>query len=377
MKHRAAFIAGSTTPLVARLLTDAVTNTQSFPIHIRPYQQDFGVQRNRLLGKGYDDDDDDDDEDDFLRRELERINSMEREMNGDLDADVDFAIDDDFMDLFDCIPDDEDLEGLDEVMQFPLEPKSAKQLENALLQGVVPADAGVGSGSLPGDFGFDPLNLSTKDLIGDIQQRISAFFQDEEGAGNSKKDRSRPPALVLRDYCEAEIRHGRLAMLAAIFWPLEEMLDRFLLEEDQFGSILYGTVTLPFFPLLMTAIMLLLGYLDVYSKAIKEMDEVGEAFLPGDCFWDPLKILQGAPASVKRNMQERELFNGRMAMLAVACYFFEEYTTHQPLILIEGNDILFEPAYEIPLVQQWLDSIFQSSAPTYVYPEFTSSDIGL
>ena len=73
-------------------------------------------------------------------------------------------------------------------------------------------------------------------------------------------------------------------------------------------------------------------------------DEIGEAFLPGDCFWDPLRMLEGAPQSMKRNMQERELFNGRVAMLAVFVFVFEEATTHLPLISIEGNELLFEPA---------------------------------
>jgi hypothetical protein len=143
-----------------------------------------------------------------------------------------------------------------------------------------------------------------------------------------------------------------------MFWPLQEMLDRWILDEDQFGPIIYGPITLPYFPLLMTLIMMLLGYLDIYAKAIKDRDEIGDAFLPGDCFWDPLCVLEGAPASMKRNMQERELFNGRVAMLAFAVYLFEEGTTRKPIILIEGNDILFLPAYQVPFIQEWLDLQF-------------------
>uniref|UniRef100_A0A7S0F542 Uncharacterized protein n=1 Tax=Craspedostauros australis TaxID=1486917 RepID=A0A7S0F542_9STRA len=106
---------------------------------------------------------------------------------------------------------------------------------------------------------------------------------------------------------------------------------------------------------------MLLGYLDIYSQAIKDRDQIGEAFLPGDCFWDPLAILQGAPASMKRNMQERELFNGRVAMLAVAAFFFEEATTHLTLVDIEGNELLLTPAYTIPYIQEWLDQRFSPS----------------
>eukprot|EP00978_Attheya_sp_CCMP212_P001225 scaffold2553_cov32-Attheya_sp.AAC.4 len=135
-------------------------------------------------------------------------------------------------------------------------------LERALLQGVVPADAGVGSECLPGDYGFDPLNVATKDYFHQVQTFLLKFLNwggsddDEEeeedemeeaiiadvAAAMPKRDfvgnndqGARPPALILRDYREAEIRHGRLAMLADLFWPLQEILDRMFLPET-FGS---------------------------------------------------------------------------------------------------------------------------------------------
>lgn len=231
----------------------------------------------------------------------------------------------------------------------------SSDLERALLDGVVPVSAGVGSECLPGDWGFDPLNLAEKDLVLKAQYSL---LQALPGAEKEDPPPPRPSALILRDYREAEIRHGRLAMLAAVFWPLQEMLDRLLLDVDQFGPLIYGQITLPYFPLLMTLIMMLLGYLDIYAKAIKEADGIGDAFLPGDCFWDPLKILQGAPPSMARNMQERELFNGRVAMLAFAAFLFEELTTGLPLIEVDGNELLFVPAYQVPYIQEFLDAQF-------------------
>jgi light-harvesting complex I chlorophyll a/b binding protein 1 len=261
--------------------------------------------------------------------------------------------------------------------------KAAASLERALLQGVVPVSAGVGSACLPGDWGFDPLNLATKDYFHSSQTAILNLLP---GNGNKDNDSipqqqsqqfGRPKALILRDYREAEIRHGRLAMLAAIFWPLQEMLDRLLLDKDQFGPLIYGPVTLPYFPLAMTAIMLLLGYLDIYSQAIKDMDKIGEAFLPGDCFWDPLKILDGANDFSRRNMQERELFNGRVAMIAVAAFVWEEAVTHLPLISIGSNDLLFLPAYEVPFVQEWLDKQFSSHDPSSAFITPSNVDAAL
>eukprot|EP00592_Proboscia_alata_P008405 CAMPEP_0194360796 /NCGR_PEP_ID=MMETSP0174-20130528/8230_1 /TAXON_ID=216777 /ORGANISM="Proboscia alata, Strain PI-D3" /LENGTH=527 /DNA_ID=CAMNT_0039132537 /DNA_START=57 /DNA_END=1640 /DNA_ORIENTATION=+ len=263
-------------------------------------------------------------------------------------------------------------------------------LEQALLQGVVPADAGVGSNCLPGDYGFDPLNLATTDYILDVQTFLLKLLpesDDEDTDGNDGNNdyetneqgadvvqQPRPSGLILRDYREAEIRHGRLAMLAAILWPLQEILDRILLIptiESEFYSttVPYGGVTLPFIPLFMTLIMMLLGYLDIYAKSVKDYT-AGEAFLPGECFWDPLSMLDGAPEIMKRRMQSRELMNGRLAMVAVSLYFFEELFSHEALIMMPVNMFLFEPAFTIPSVQAWLDSKFMGGSPLFITDEF-------
>ena len=231
------------------------------------------------------------------------------------------------------------------------------------MRGVVPVEAGVGSGILPGDYGFDPLELSTKDYFKAIQNFILGLLPEtkgsnEEGEHDKENNDERPPALILRDLREAEIRHGRLAMLAATLWPLQEILDRIMIP-DTFGSMtmIYGGPTLPLFPLIMTFFMLTLGYLDIYSSEIK-VNESGDAFLPGECFWDPLCILEGATDTMKRNMQEREILNGRAAMIAVASFIFEEMMTHRPIVEIPTNALLFEPAYQVPFIQQWLDIQF-------------------
>ena len=116
------------------------------------------------------------------------------------------------------------------------------------MRGVVPVEAGVGSGILPGDYGFDPLELSTKDYFKAIQNFILGLLPEtkgsnEEGEHDKENNEERPPALILRDLREAEIRHGRLAMLAATLWPLQEILDRIMIP-DTFGSMtmIYGGI---------------------------------------------------------------------------------------------------------------------------------------
>jgi len=376
-----------------------------------PQEQGAPEQEPPPGGEREKDNEEEEDDETFLRRELIHLESLEEtldELSGPSSL-----WDDDLMiwdqssldELLGDLPDDDDDRDDDDEKEdkFSLSSKSkpsrnnkettiqetaARGLEQALLQGVVPVSAGVGSDSLPGDFGFDPLHLATKDLFRPTQQFLlnllpSSRWEDDSDNDNqastsssSSNDdaESRPKALILRDYREAEIRHGRLAMLAAVFWPLQEMLDRFVLSEDQFGPLIYGPVTLPYFPLLMTAIMLLLGYLDIYSQAIKDMDRIGEAFLPGDCFWDPLRILQGTSDRTKRNMQERELFNGRAAMLAFAAYTLEEAVTHRPFIDLENNAILLEPPFTVPFIQRWLDAEFSVTDVESAF--LTPSDIG-
>ena len=112
---------------------------------------------------------------------------------------------------------------------------------------------------------------------------------------------------------------------------------------------------------------------DLEAQAIKDAEEIGDAFLPGDCFWDPLQILTGAPDRMKRNMQERELFNGRFAMLAFAVFVYEEARTGKPIVSIPGNEILFEPAYQVPFIQRWLDSQFASPEP--VFYRYSEEDV--
>ena len=258
---------------------------------------------------------------------------------------------------------------------------SPSALEQALMQGVVPASAGVGSNCLPGDFGFDPLGLATKDYFKKVQNIMLGLLPESKSTNKSgtasnesgaalplstmpvfEDFEDRPAALILRDYREIEIRHGRLAMLATILWPLQEITDRLFIPAS-FGdtTMVYGGTTLPFVSLFMTLLMLLLGYLDIYAASIKDAD-AGDAFLPGECFWDPLRILDGAPDAMKRNMQARELNNGRMAMFAVLSYILQEGIFHQPLITLPWNQVLFEPAFEIPAVQAWLDGQFAGAS---------------
>ena len=129
----------------------------------------------------------------------------------------------------------------DEVMpQFSFQP-----LESALELGVVPTEAGVGSGALPGDFGFDPFGFSEKDWFKQTQRALLSivpernYEEDKESSAGQEDSgydggaipkslrvktfddmEQRPASLIIRDYREAEIRHGRLvsAMCVCVYY---------------------------------------------------------------------------------------------------------------------------------------------------------------
>jgi hypothetical protein len=203
-------------------------------------------------------------------------------------------------------------------------------------------------GSMVGDYGFDPVGLAKTDL--------------NLGSANEKE---RSLAFVLRDYREAELRHGRLAMLAALAWPVQELVnpviaralrEPLLLSElgGRSPSVLNGGLGLGPIPYTVGAFALLIAAVDAYSLKIKA--NVGETWLPGDFGFDPLNILGGASLAAKRDMQEKELNNGRLAMVAVTLFVIEEAITKSPIV--ELNPLLFKPIYEYPAFQEFMNNAF-------------------
>merc|ERR1719387_2782899 len=153
----------------------------------------------------------------------------------------------------------------------------------------------VGDGTLAGDANFDPLQISDT-----------------------------PAALAW--YREAEIKHARLAMLAAFGWPVSELTN--------FGNLLNADGRAP---------SLLNGGLGnvngVYWGAVVALAVYWEAqgldkqfgkkddYLPGMLDFDPL----GADSP---SMRGAEITNGRVAMVAITVFALEEAITKAPIFPI-------------------------------------------
>merc|ERR1711865_732196 len=149
-------------------------------------------------------------------------------------------------------------------------------------------------GTMPGDFGFDPLNLGIYDLT-------VASAYNRVGANDGFSDRSSKD--IMKDYREAELKHGRLAMLAAIAWPVQELLQPFLAAKLHFPNQVYeqGGMNptllnggLDHLPMLATLVSFftLAAALEAKGLAIKK--EQGDDWMPGDLQVDPLLLWANA-----------------------------------------------------------------------------------
>jgi hypothetical protein len=153
----------------------------------------------------------------------------------------------------------------------------------------------VGDGTLAGDKGFDPLGFAAT-----------------------------PDDLAW--YREAEVKHARLAMLAACGWPASEVFN--------YGHLLNGDGRAP---------SLLNGGLGevngLYWAAVVALAILGEAkvldkqfskspeYLPGMLGFDPL-------AADSPKMRNAEITNGRVAMVAITLFAIEEAVTKAPIFPI-------------------------------------------
>ena len=153
----------------------------------------------------------------------------------------------------------------------------------------------VGDKTLAGDMGFDPLQI----------------------ADNSEK---------LAWYREAEVKHARLAMLAAFGWPISEVLNfgKLALNDGRAPSLLnggLGEVNGVYWGVV--------AALAVYweSQGLDKMFGKKDDYLPGMLNFDPLGM-------DSEGMRGAEITNGRVAMMAITAYALEEAITRAPIFPI-------------------------------------------
>jgi len=175
------------------------------------------------------------------------------------------------------------------------------------------------------------------------------FFIRASAVGNSGFDplqiAESPEKLVALRH--AEVRHGRLAMLAASAIIAQEMLHPFLAkilgakvvlsERGLTPSIFNGGLEHP-----ATALAIAFGtgvMMAVEVEDVKKRAEAGLSFnewaadsVAGDMQFDPFRFAVDLPATERYELQEAEMLNGRLAMVAVLAFVAYEAMMAEPVV---------------------------------------------
>jgi hypothetical protein len=153
------------------------------------------------------------------------------------------------------------------------------------------------TGEMVGDVGFDPI-----------------------GFAKTSED--------LMNYREAEIKHARLAMLAAAGWPLSEVFDKKIAavlnlaplvdSNDRAPSLLNGGLG-KVSPIYWIGCLGVAAGVELYGLKQKE----NANYTPGNLNFDPFGVYP-KDKNGQEKMQLAELKNGRLAMIAITAFAVQE-----------------------------------------------------
>ena len=146
---------------------------------------------------------------------------------------------------------------------------------------------------------------------------------------------------TLRKYREAEVTHGRVAMLAAVGFLVGEKVEgsTFLFDSQITGSAIdqFSQVPVGYSLLLVGAIGFAelqrakTGWVDPADARYDQPGQLKADYYPGDIGFDPLG-LKPEDQEEFDIMQTKELQNGRLAMLGAAGMLAQEAVDHQGIL---------------------------------------------
>jgi len=180
-------------------------------------------------------------------------------------------------------------------------------------------------GSMAGDVGFDPFG----------------FADSPENLNN---------------YREAEIKHARLAMLAAAGWPLSELFDKKIATVLGMEPVLDATNRAPsvlngglgrISPGYWIGCLGLAAVTDVFGSFFFFKKE---GYFPGNFGFDPFGLYPKDEQGKKR-MQLSEIKHGRLAMIAITAFAAQEFVAETAVI--DHASFFFKPITQVLSDQQF------------------------
>jgi hypothetical protein len=166
------------------------------------------------------------------------------------------------------------------------------------------------------------------------------------------------PSLTVSEakrYREAEITHGRVAMLAALGWLVAE--EYHPLFNGVGGASSFArfqaveTVFSQFWEVLLLGIGICEGFrISRGWNDPKNIDQIQDDYIPGDLGFDPLGLAPEDEDALY-DMKTKELNHGRLAMLAIAAFAAQEDVEKNTSIwreLVERKLIAPEEANLLP-----------------------------
>jgi hypothetical protein len=140
---------------------------------------------------------------------------------------------------------------------------------------------------------------------------------------------------TLKRYREAELTHGRVAMLATVGFLVGEAVEgsSFLFDASIKGPAITHLAQVPFlFWIALTACIGIaenqratIGWVEPENVPFDRPGLLRDSYVPGDIGFDPLNLMPTDPEAFDV-MRTKELQNGRLAMLAAAGFMAQELT---------------------------------------------------
>ena len=162
-----------------------------------------------------------------------------------------------------------------------------------------------------------------------------AGFCSSDGASNEQVSEGK-----VRFYREVELKHGRVAMLAALGFPVAEQFHPLFATDDAPSFSAFQQTPLQTFWPVVVGVIAVIEVFSVFTfenPASRDADgnpaqpwTIKKDHVAGDLGFDPLG-LKPTDAAGLAEMQTKELNNGRLAMIAIAGMVVQEGITGSKL----------------------------------------------